>query len=114
MEEKISSEVTQATQSEKIVKNVTNVLKKVSIDAIGNDESIGTIGNSSKFKVCTSTALTKPTVWSKIKRVLLTEITVELTPYQQKVENEVNEFLHKEITWQSIKAFWTQEIKIKL
>ena len=27
------------------------------------------------------------------------EIKVELTPYQQKVEDEINEFLHQEITW---------------
>ena len=27
------------------------------------------------------------------------EIKVELTPYQQKVEDEINEFLHQDITW---------------
>ena len=27
------------------------------------------------------------------------EIKVELTPKQQKVENELNEFLHQELTW---------------
>ena len=38
------------------------------------------------------------------------EIKVELTPYQQKVEDEINEFLHQEITWQKIHDFLFQEI----
>lgn len=76
----------------------------------------GTVGNgevdtgNSTFKVCgTSNNLpAKPTLWSKIKSILTYEIKVELTPYQQKVENEVNEFLHKEITWQSVKNFFSK------
>jgi hypothetical protein len=39
------------------------------------------------------------------------EIKVELTPYQQKVEDEINEFLHQEITWAKVKAFLFQDIK---
>lgn len=39
------------------------------------------------------------------------EIKVELTPYQQKIENEINEFLHQEITWAKVKAFLFQEVK---
>ena len=35
--------------------------------------------------------------WSKLKSFLLTEIKVELTPKQQKVEREINEFLFQEI-----------------
>ena len=138
MEEKISGQSIENTTSDAIVKDVTKVLKKVTISSIENDGNItlpglekvenssnsystgetskemGTLGNSSKFKVCTTTALAKPTVWTKIKNTLFAEIKVELTPHQQKIENEINEFLHKEITWQSIKAFWTKEIKIKL
>ena len=30
------------------------------------------------------------------------EIKIELTPHQQKVENEINEFLHQEVTWKKI------------
>lgn len=54
---------------------------------------------------------TKVGFWSKFKTFLLQDITVELTPYQQKVENEVNDFLHQEITWQGVKGFLFQEIK---
>ena len=43
--------------------------------------------------------------WSKVKSFLFQEIDltapikVELTPYQQKVEDEINEFLHQEISF---------------
>ena len=49
--------------------------------------------------------------WSKFKAFWLTPITVELTPHQQKIEDEINEFLHQEITLKSMHDFWFQEIK---
>ena len=33
--------------------------------------------------------------------------------YQQKVEDEINEFLHQEITWGKVKNFLFQEVKFK-
>lgn len=48
--------------------------------------------------------------WNKVKSVLFYEIKVELTPYQQKIENEINEFLHQEITWTSVKNFLFRDI----
>ena len=50
--------------------------------------------------------------WSKLKGILTYEIKVELTPYQQKIEDEINEFLHQEITWQSFKNFLFQDVEI--
>lgn len=53
-------------------------------------------------------AITKQGLWSKIKAFLFQEIDlnakiqVELTPYQQKVEDEINEFLHQEVSFKSI------------
>ena len=47
----------------------------------------------------------KNSPWTKIKAFLFKEIDltapikVELTPYQQKVEDEINEFLHQEISF---------------
>lgn len=35
------------------------------------------------------------------------EIKVELTPYQQKVEDEVNEFLHQDLTWDGFRKLLT-------
>ena len=53
-------------------------------------------------------AITKQGLWSKIKAFLFQEvdlnakIQVELTPYQQKVEDEINDFLHQDISFKSI------------
>ena len=47
----------------------------------------------------------KQTVWSRVKNFLFQEIDltapikVELTPYQQKIEDEINAFLHQEISF---------------
>ena len=40
-------------------------------------------------------SLTEVGFWNKFKSFLFQEINVELTPYQQKVEDEINEFLQK-------------------
>ena len=54
--------------------------------------------------------------WQKFKAFWLQdidwnkEIKVELTPAQQKVEDEINEFLHQEITWEKVHDFLFQEI----
>lgn len=62
-------------------------------------------------------SLVKQGFWGKFKAFWLQdidwnrEIKVELTPYQQKVEDEINEFLHQEITWGKIHDFLFQEIK---
>ena len=51
-------------------------------------------------------------LWSKVKAFLFQEIDLnapiklELTPYQQKVEDEINEFLHQEITFKGIVNFF--------
>ena len=50
-------------------------------------------------KIDTENLPAKQSIWSKVKAVLFKEIRVELTPYQQKIENEINEFLHQEITF---------------
>lgn len=38
------------------------------------------------------------------------EIKVELTPYQQKVEDELNEFLHQELTWEGFRSLLTKKV----
>lgn len=55
--------------------------------------------------------------WSKFKTFWLQEIDwkreikIELTPHQQKIENEINEFLHQEITWEKVHDFLFQEVR---
>lgn len=69
----------------------------------------------------------KVSVWTKIKKFLCQEITVELTPKQEKVFQEVHDFWHQEITgedvqkvlsheitWEGVKNFWLQDIEITL
>ena len=49
-------------------------------------------------------------VWPKMKAFLFQEIKVELTPAQQQFENDLNDFLHIELTWQDFHDFLFQEI----
>lgn len=46
--------------------------------------------------------------WTKIKNFLFQEITVTMTPKQEKVLQEVHDFWHQEVN----RDFWFQEIKI--
>lgn len=48
--------------------------------------------------------------WPKVKAFLFQEIKVELTPAQQKFEDDLNDFLHIELTWQDFHDFLFQEI----
>lgn len=82
------------------VKNVAEVAKTLSKTE-----------TDTTFKVVSNNLPEKTSFWTKVKNTLFYEIKVELTPYEQKVEDEINEFLHKEITWKSFKNFWLQEIK---
>lgn len=73
---------------------------------------------SDMFKPVDTTLPVKQGFWSKFKAFwlqdaesfLAKEIKVELTPKQQKIEDEINEFLYQEITWQKIHDFLFQEI----
>ena len=75
-----------------------------------NPENAGTIMNVG------GNLPTKAGFWSKFKAFWLQEIDwnkeikVVLTPYQQKVEDEINEFLHQDITWGKVHDFLFQEV----
>lgn len=98
------------------VKELADALKKVNSSSV-EFELPGLEGNSSnneigsEFKV-SSNLPAKPSVWTKIKNVLFYEIKVELTPKQQKIEREINEFLHAPITWKSLKEAALSEVPI--
>ena len=59
---------------------------------------------------------TKFGFWQKFKAFWLQEIDwnkeikVVLTPGQQRVEDEINAFLHQEITWEKVHDFLFQEV----
>lgn len=73
---------------------------------------------SDMFKPVDTTLPVKQGFWSKFKAFWLQdaetflnkEIRVELTPYQQKIEDEINEFLYQEVTWQKVHDFLFQEV----
>lgn len=73
-----------------------------------NAENYGTIRNQS--------LPVKADMWSSFKGFWLQdidwnyEIKVELTPKQEKMEREINEFLHQEITWEGFRNFLFQEV----
>ena len=78
---------------------------------LANIENAGTIRNNN--------LPVKRGFWNKFKAFWLQdidwnkEIKVELTPYQQKVEDEINDFLHQEITWEKVHDFLFQEISFR-
>lgn len=94
--------------------NNNNVNANFNIDNVEGEnnqvqENAGTIRNTN--------LPIKSGFWSKFKAFWFQEIDwnkeikVELTPYQQKVEDEINDFLHQEITWEKVHDFLFQEIK---
>lgn len=80
-------------------------------------ENAGVYGGFTQAGTIQNTNLpVKTGFWNKFKAFWLQEIDwnkeikVELTPYQQKVEDEINEFLHQEITWEKVHDFLFQEV----
>ena len=55
---------------------------------------------------------TEISVWTKIKNFLFQDITLTLTPKQEKVFQEVHDFWNQEVTGQKVRDFLFQEIKI--
>ena len=115
MIENLNNEMSRNSANES-VKELANALKKVNIGA-GDIELPGVDGNSNysekgtEFKVASNLPV-KTSAWTKIKNALFYEIKVELTPKQQKIEDDINEFLHQEITWESFKSFLSKEVPI--
>lgn len=92
-----------------------NTIKEVNSNSegIGNNEAenIENVANST-FKVVGTNLPEKTGFWTKLKNALFYEIKIELTPHQQKIEREINDFLHQEITWKSLKEAALSEVPI--
>ena len=54
---------------------------------------------------------TEVSVWTKIRNFLFQDMTLELTPKQEKVFQEVHDFWTQEITGQKVHDFLFYEIK---
>ena len=89
---------------------VSGVFGGVSFDGQVNNEAENVQVNAGTIR--TNNLPAKVGFWQKFKAFWLQdidwnkEIKVELTPYEQKVEDEVNEFLHQEITFKGIANFF--------
>ena len=53
---------------------------------------------------------TEVSLWTKIRNFLFQDMTLELTPKQEKVFQEVHDFWHQEITGQDVHDFLFYEI----
>ena len=53
---------------------------------------------------------TEVSVWTKIRNFLCQDISLELTPKQEKVLREVHDFWHQEITGKDVHDFLFYEI----
>ncbi len=105
------NEVTNVVGNESL-KGISDTLKKVNGNSEEiNEENAGSIGETG-FKVAKTNLPEKTGFWTKLKNALFYEIKVELTPYQQKIEKEINDFLHQEITWKSLKEAALSEVPI--
>lgn len=95
---------------------VSGVFGGVEINNGGSEEPTVQAGVYGGVQTESSNLPTKVGFWNKFKGFWLQEvdwnkeIKVELTPYQQKVEDEINEFLHQEITWEKVHDFLFQEV----
>ena len=117
MSENLNNEVAGSVENDS-VKEIADALKKISVDSKENEEQFQNVqeseenNQSPEFKVASTNLPEKTGFWTKVKNALFYEIKVELTPYQQKIEDEINDFLHQEVTWKSFKSFLLKEVPI--
>lgn len=89
------------------IEEVSGVFGGVKVNETGAEENVVAATGAD---IAGANLPAKTGFWNKVKSVLFYEIKVELTPYEQKVEDEINEFLHQEITWSKVKDFLFQEV----
>lgn len=88
-----------------------NIINNETVETTKAMQNVGTIRDN--------TLPVKVGFWQKFKAFWLQEIDwnkeikVVLTPYQQKIEDEINEFLHQEITWEKVHKFLFKEINFR-
>lgn len=73
-------------------------------------ENLDNIGINNEFKPAEVPA--KISKWTAFRNFLFQDITVTMTPKQERVLQEVHDFWNQEVTGQKIHDFLFQEIKI--
>ncbi len=103
------------------LKDISEELNKINFNSGNSENSVEENTNNqenagnvvgSEFKVASTNLPEKTGFWTKLKNALFYEIKIELTPHQQKIEREINDFLHQEITWKSLKEAALSEVPI--
>lgn len=90
--------------------NTVNAENGINVGVYGNYTNIQNSENVDNLITVGKNLPAKTGFWNKVKSVLFKEIKIELNPYEQKIEKEINDFLHQEITWQKVKNFLFQDI----
>ena len=80
----------------------------------GTESSGKVYGTINTGKSYASGVPAKVSIWTKVKQFLCQEITVELTPRQEKAFKEVYDFWHQDSAALGTKDFWLQDIEITL
>lgn len=97
------------------LREVSSVYGGVEFGGTGIQEQEG-LQNAGTIRQAGSNLPVKAGFWNKFKSFWLQEIDwkkeikVELTPQEQEMEVEINEFLHQEITWKKVKDFLFQDL----
>lgn len=101
------------------IKEVNGAFGGVEFEAAGETVNAANLGGVQNYEEKAGNNLpAKPGIWSKFKAFWLQDIKwtepikVELTPYQQKVEDDINDFLHQDVTWEKVHDFLFQEVTI--
>ncbi len=101
--------------SNESVEENSDLLKKSNVSRefkIGEEDTSEKENSEFRVSRCKTNLPEKPSFWTKVRNALFYEVKIELTPYQQKIENEINDFLHQEITWKSLKEAALSEVPI--
>lgn len=91
---------------------INSKFEGINLDGIGGVNENAGSGIDTSFRISQNNLPAKTGIWTKIRNILFYEIKVELTPKEQKIEDDINNFLHQEVTWQSFKNFLFKEVPI--
>lgn len=100
------------------VNQISGVFGGVELGGTENSEQFNQ-QNAGTIRQVGSNLPTTVGFWNKFKTFWLQDISwnkelkIKLTPYQQQIEDEINEFLHQEITWKKVHDFLFQEVSFR-
>lgn len=100
------------------VNKVSGIFGGVELQA-NQKEGIGTPQEAGTIRQTESALPAKVGFWNKFKSFWLQnikwnqEIKVELTSGQQKLEDEINDFLYQDITWEKVHDFLFQKVSFR-